>query len=146
MEALECDGSEEIMKSSLIAGVLVVLFGLAGVAQEKTQRKPAPKVDAEAKAAVVSANKAAVASTAKAPARDPYTVIGYLEKRDRVITIKSGPKGALYSVATKSGKVLFENVTAEQLRAQAPEIHQLIKTGVAGDARVRVSAILDARN
>jgi hypothetical protein len=125
------------MKSCFIAGLLVVLFGLTGVAQEKKQSESAPKANAEPKASAVSTNKTS--------ARETYTVIGYLEKRDRVITIKSGPKGAVYTVATKSGKVLFENVTAEQLRAQAPEIHQLIKTGVAsGDARVRVSAILDA--
>jgi len=68
-------------------------------------------------------------------------VIGHLEKRDRVITIKSGPKGAVYGVATKDGTVLFENLSAEQLKAQAPEIHELIKTGVAGDARVRKSNI-----
>jgi hypothetical protein len=65
------------------------------------------------------------------------TIIGYLEKRDRVITIKSGPKGPVYSVATKGGRVLFENLSADQLRAQAPELHEFIKTGVAGDARVR---------
>ena len=125
------------MKSCLIAGLLVVLFGLTGVAQEKKQSDSVPKAVAEPKASVVSTNKAA--------ARDSYTVIGYLEKRDRVVTIKSGPKGPVYTVATKDGKVLLEDVTAEQLRAQAPEIHQLIKTGVAsGDARVRVTAILDA--
>jgi lysophospholipid acyltransferase (LPLAT)-like uncharacterized protein len=125
------------MKRCLIAGLLVVLFGLTSVAQEKKQSDSAQKAGAESKASIVSTNKAA--------ARETYTVIGYLEKRDRVVTIKSGPKGAVYTVATKDGKVLLENVTAEQLRAQAPEIHQLIKTGVAsGDARVRVSAIRDA--
>jgi hypothetical protein len=124
------------MKSCLVASLLVVLFGLTGVAQEKTQRESAPKTSTEPKASVVSTNKTS--------ARETYTVIGYLEKRDRVITIKSGPKGAVYSVATKSGKVLLENVTAEQLRAQAPEIHQLIKTGYAGDARIKASAIRDA--
>ena len=124
------------MKSCFIAGWLVVLFGLTGVAQEKTQRESAPKTSAEPKAAAVS--------TTKAAERETYTVIGYLEKRDRVITIKSGPKGAVYTVATKAGKVLLENVTSEQLRAQAPEVHQLIKTGYAGDARVKSSAIRDA--
>jgi len=73
----------------------------------------------------------------KAKSGDQLTVIGYLEKRDRVITIKSGLKGPVYSVATKDGKVLFEHLSAEQLKAQAPEIHDLIKTGLAGDARVR---------
>jgi len=66
-----------------------------------------------------------------------YAVLGYLEKRDRVITIKAGPQGPVYSVATKAGKVLLENLSAEQLKAQAPELHELIKTGVAGDARIK---------
>jgi len=64
-------------------------------------------------------------------------VIGYLEKRDHVIAIKSGPQGPVYSVMTKDGKILFEDVSAEQLKAQAPEIHDLIKTGIAGDAKAR---------
>lgn len=72
---------------------------------------------------------------------DRYAVIGYLEKRDRVITIKAGPRGTIYSVAAKDGKVLFENLSAEQLKAQAPELHELIRTGVAGDARMRSSKI-----
>jgi hypothetical protein len=78
-----------------------------------------------------------------APAKtgDSYTVIGYLEKRDRVITIKSSPHGTVYSIATKDGKVLHENVSAEQLKAQAPEIYEVIKTGSANDASLRVSAI-----
>ena len=131
------------MKSCVIAGLLVVLLGLTSVAQDKTQGASSPKPAAEPKTSAEP--KSPVVSTNKAAARETYTVIGYLEKRDRVITIKSGSKGAIYTVATKSGKVLFENVTAEQLRAQAPEIHQLIKTGVAsGDARVKTSAILDS--
>jgi hypothetical protein len=67
----------------------------------------------------------------------PFKVIGYVEKRDRVITILSGPKGTVYSVATREGKVLFENRSLEELKAQAPDIHEFIKTSVAGDARVR---------
>jgi len=72
---------------------------------------------------------------------DRYAVIGYLEKRDRMITIKAGPRGVVYSVATKDGKVLFENVSAAQLKAQAPEIHELINTGVASDASLRSSKV-----
>jgi hypothetical protein len=80
---------------------------------------------------------------------DAFPVIGYLEKRDRTITIKAGPKGPLYSVKTSTGKVLFENISAEQLRAQAPDLGEFLKTAVAGspgaktDARLRVTA--DAR-
>ena len=69
--------------------------------------------------------------------KDAPQVIGYLEKRDRVITIKASEKGPVYSVATKEGKVLFENVSAEQLKAQAPEIHDLIKNAYATDASTK---------
>lgn len=75
------------------------------------------------------------------PDKEAYPVIGYLEKRNCVITIKSSPHGTVYSVSTKDGKVLHENVSAEQLKAQAPEIYEVIKTGNANDARLQVSAI-----
>ncbi len=118
------------MKRCICASLIVGLFALATASEE-----PAKKVSAPATPAGPPAPKASAVSK-KAEARESYVVIGYLEKRDRVITIKSGPRGPVYSVATRGGKVLFENVSAEQLKAQAPEIHQLIKTGVA-DGRVR---------
>jgi len=93
------------------------------------------------------------AQTAASPGSDKsrvdYRVIGYLEKRDRTIIIKGGPKGPLYSVKTATGKVLCENLSADLLRAQAPELSEFLKTAVAGtpgakaDARLRVTA--DAR-
>jgi hypothetical protein len=78
-----------------------------------------------------------------------YPVVGYLEKRGQTITIKAGPKGPLYSVKMADGKVLCENLSQEQLTAQAPELGEFLKTAMAGmpgvkmDARVRV--IGDAR-
>jgi len=84
------------------------------------------------------------ASAANPKAAADFPVIGYLEKRDRTITIKAGPKGPLYSIKTAGGKVLCENLSADQLRAQAPELHEFLKTAVAGnpgrkaDARVRI--------
>ena len=80
---------------------------------------------------------------ASKPAAD-YPVIGYIEKQGKVITIKAGPKGTLYSLKTTDGKVLSENLSAEQLRAQAPELHDFIKKAVVmgtGDARVRAPKI-----
>ena len=59
-------------------------------------------------------------------------VVGHLETRDKIVTIQSGPNGLLYLVKTKDGKVLHESLSEEQLKAQAPEIHELIKTSVAG--------------
>ena len=89
------------------------------------------KLSPEKAGAVKSNEQLAVSVT-----DDHYAVIGYLEKRDRVITIKAGPHGPIYCVATKEGKVLHQNLSAEQLKAQAPELHDLIKSGVANDARM----------
>jgi hypothetical protein len=73
-----------------------------------------------------------------------YPVICYLEQRDRTITVKAGPKGPVYCVKAASGKVLYDNVSLEQLSAQAPALGEFLKTAVAGapgakaDARVRI--------
>jgi hypothetical protein len=123
------------MKKLIYAGLILVVCGLAVFAQQ-TPKREVPQT-ANAPAAAVSSS----VSTNQTKADDQYIVIGYLEKRGRTITIKSGPHGPAYTVATKDGKVLFENVSAEQLKAQAPELHQLIKTGLANDARVGLSQV-----
>jgi hypothetical protein len=109
---------------------LIACCGLAGAlfAQEAILRASSAQ-----KTSSTPGSSAVAASNVTS--RDQYTVIGFLEKRDRVITIKSGPRGPVYSVATKDGKVLHENLSAENLKAQAPEIHDLIKTGMAADLR-----------
>jgi hypothetical protein len=118
--------------------VLVSVAGLAG-SQDKSSPSTQPKLAAPHEAQTA-------ASSDGAKAKVDYPVIGYLEKRDRTITIKAGPKGPLYSVKTAAGKVLCENLSAEQLRAQAPELSEFLRTAVAGtpgakaDARLRVMA------
>lgn len=119
------------MKKRVI--ILSAFFGCAALAlADDVKQGPASS------ASNVSAASATKAGTAD---KESYPVIGYLEKRNCVITIKSSPHGTVYSVATKEGKVLHENVSAEQLKAQAPEIYEVIKTGNANDASLRVSAI-----
>jgi hypothetical protein len=115
------------------------------LSQEKTsstmrvEQAPSPKTTAQA-------------ATNNSAAPD-FPIIGYIEKRDRTITIKAGPKGTIYSVKSADGKVLCNNVTLEQLRAQSPELHEFVKTAVAGnisngasaDARIRIVPIADGR-
>jgi len=80
-----------------------------------------------------------------------YPIIGHIEKRDRTITIKAGPKETIYSVISADGKVLCNNITLEQLRAQSPDLHEFVKTAVAGnisngasaDARIRIVPVRD---
>jgi hypothetical protein len=49
----------------------------------------------------------------------------------------------VYSVKAADGKTLFENVSAEQLRAQAPELHQFLKTALAAGSG-KSGVVIDA--
>jgi|SRR5215469_18701423 len=111
------------MKKRLIASL--ALLGCVALAfADDVKQVPAAKVPT------------ASTVTTSAKTEESYPVIGYLEKRDCVITIKASPRGTIYSIATKDGRILHENVSAEQLKAKAPELYQAIKTGLANDARV----------
>ena len=111
-----------------------VLIGLiaAALAQEKPAQSSSP-------------SKLASAQEKSAATTPDLRVVGYIEKRDRTITIKAGPKGPVYSVKTAEGKVLFENVSAEQLRAQAPELHEFIKGAMAAGSGGKKREKTDAR-
>jgi hypothetical protein len=124
------------MKMNLVVVVgALVLVGAAGLAlsQDKPSQGARRKLASphEAQATPPADNVKATAD---------YPVVGYLEKRDRTITIKAGPKGALYSVKTADGKFLCENLSAEQLRAQAPEIADFLKTAVATAGSAKAEA------
>ncbi len=119
---------------------LAVMFGAAFAvalfvaAEDKTDNKPA------------SATATKDAQSAQIQASINFLVLGYIETRGREITIKSGPKGRVYSVKTSDGKILCENASLEELRAKAPELHDFVKTGVAqGSAGTKKASVLDAR-
>jgi len=128
----------------VIAVGLVAMAGLA-LPQDKSRQGTSPKLTSPHES-----QTAAPARNLKAAADLP--VIGYIEKRDRTITIKAGPKGPLYSVKTADGKVLCENLSREQLSAQAPGLAEFLKTAIAGtpgakaDARVRITMDASVRD
>jgi hypothetical protein len=119
--------------------VLVAAAGLALSQDKATPQTSRPKLTSPHEAQPPASDK-----SVKAAADLP--VICYLEQRGRTITVKTGPKGPVYSVKTADGKVLYENVSLEQLSAQAPPLAEFLKTAVAGtprakaDARVRIKA------
>jgi len=96
------------------------------LAKDKILLKATPK------SAPIVAPATETSAAKKSPEVNRLPVIGHLETRDKIVTIQSGPNGLLYLVKTKDGKILHENLSEEQLKAQAPEIHELIKTSVAG--------------
>ena len=61
-----------------------------------------------------------------------FPVIVHLEKRNEVVTIMSGQEGLLYTVSTKDGRVLGQNLTRQQLQAKLPDIYNSLKKSYAG--------------
>lgn len=114
-------------RTLIFGGLALVLMAGMTLAQETRWRKPGTN-------AVVSPKAASGGVSTNRPVASAYPVVGYLEKRGQTITIKAGPKGPLYSVQNAEGKVVLENVTTEQLRAQAPELHEFIKSAMAGNS------------
>jgi hypothetical protein len=73
-------------------------------------------------------------------------IICHVEKRDKLITVKAGRNGLIYQVATKAGKILYRDLSENELQAKAPELYQFIKMAIVGDARPnKGGAFLDAR-
>ncbi len=106
------------------------------------QARKAPTLPAIASPApVATAQEKSASAVAESVVLIP---IVHLEMQDKLVTIQSGPEGLVYLVKAKDGKVLHENLSEEQLKAQAPEIHDLIKTAVAGNGS-RDNSFLDAR-
>jgi hypothetical protein len=124
----------------ILLGLTACVAALAIVYGQETPSKPPEKSQS-------SGTPAPQPQTTNVTTKSDFPVIGYIEKRGKTITIKAGPKGPLYSVKTTEGKVLFEDLSAEQLRAQAPELQEFLKSAVASDsgsldARVRVRPVV----
>jgi hypothetical protein len=116
---------------------LIAVAGLA-LSQEKSAAESRRKLAAPR-------DEQSTVAAAKTKAAADLPVICSIEKRDRIIIIKAGPKGAVYSVKTVGGKVLCEDLSQEQLRAQAPELGEFLKTAVAGTPGVVIDASLRTR-
>ena len=107
-----------------------------------SQDKAPPQTNRHKLASPHEAQSTAPGKSVKAATDLP--VICYLEQRGRTITVKAGPKGPVYSVKTADGKVLYDNVSLEQLSAQAPALGEFLKTAMASapgakaNARVRI--------
>ena len=137
--------------------LIAVAMPLAAFAEDKTvpedARRPAAqsteKIRSE-KVTLAPAKSETAGTNSSIDASCP--VICFIEKQDRTITVKAGPKGTVYSVKTRDGKALCENVSLDQLRAQAPELHDFIKSAIVlksdksekagkSDASLRIGAI-----
>ncbi|MDB9822292.1 hypothetical protein OAC89_01150 [Deltaproteobacteria bacterium] len=63
-------------------------------------------------------------------------VIGHLKTRDKLITIRLGSDGPLYTVKSHDGKVIAMDLPADELYAQFPELKDMVERGIAGWATI----------
>jgi hypothetical protein len=93
---------------------------------------PNRKPDERDKTKVVDQGKGQQSPAAK------DVVLGYLESRDRIVTLLRGTKGTIYTIKTKDGKTLATKLQEKDFQAQYPQLYDQIKYGVAGnDATLR---------
>jgi len=59
------------------------------------------------------------------------SVVAHLETRDKLITIRTGSEGPLYTVRTKGGTTLAIDLSSDQLLARFPFLHRMLEQGVA---------------
>ena len=108
-----------LTKRKLIGlGVLVIFIGVAMVDRSVSQQSEQNKVQ-------------------NAPA-GKYVVLGSLQSRDKIVTISQGPKGIVYTVQNKDGKILANRLKEKDLQAKYPAVYNQVKSGLAGnDATLR---------
>lgn len=58
-------------------------------------------------------------------------VVGHLKTREKVITIRSGRDGPLYTVKSEDGTVLAVDLSAEDLSAKFPKLKGVVEGGIA---------------
>ncbi len=63
---------------------------------------------------------------------DPV-VIGYIKQKSKIVTIKLGPAGILYTVSTEDGSVLAKDLPPRRLFVQFPELKKTVKNGIAAN-------------
>ena len=125
------------MKTRAIEALAAVLL-LGGTGCRVTETSSNERAAPEARAA------AADRTDQPGKARVDSPVIVHLERRDERITVSAGRGGPVYTVASRSGEVLWKELSEGELRAKAPELHQFLKSALAGQSAPG-QGILDAR-
>jgi len=127
--------SRSLLRGS-VAGVGLAVLLCAQVSLPH-HRKAAPSLPAKTAPPAVA--------PVKGPApTDALPVVGHLATRDRLITIEISPQGPRYTVRHKDGRVLHQSLSEKELQTRAPELHRLVKQGVATGAN-KGGAPTDAR-
>ena len=123
------------MLRATLATVLCVGGGLSLVAVAAgPTTQPAPS--AIPSAAVSAAPKPTTTAS-------KYPVIVHVVSRDKTVTVSSGPKGPVYSLALNDGgKVLLADASAEEFAKAQPELYRMFRNTLA--VKTDVSEVVPA--
>lgn len=129
--------SQRLLASVFLTITMIWLVGCSSKpSQDQTVARP--------NKSAASAAAAAVEPAAPADA-GPGTPIGSLRGRDHTVAFYSTPEGPRFTVSTVDGKVLGEQLSVEQLRAQLPKVYEEFKSSIAGPGGyLDASSSLDA--
>ena len=130
-------------RSKLALLIAVGFFCLTGCKEESTDTPTAVAPPAIAETKVDASEPEQSEPSAKTPANP---VIGHLEMKDKLITIRTGSAGPLYTVKSKDGKVLAEDLDPAELSAKFPELKDVVEQGVADGATMDHQPLIDLRS
>ena len=106
---------------SILFGLVVGIGFMMGLSQEENQ-----------------SDKPAISQSGE---RNEGAVICYLQSRNNIVTISSGPDGNVYTVRTKDGKTMAAKLNEADFQEKYPALYQQIKSSVAGnDATLRIDS------
>ena len=71
------------------------------------------------------------ALTRSAIPNETLPVIVHLQTRDEILTALAGPDGPVYTARTRDGRILAEQLSEQELQAQLPHLHRLLKSSYA---------------
>jgi len=66
-------------------------------------------------------------------------VIGQIRTKDKVLIIRSSAGGCHYTVKTKDGELLADDLNTMELETRFPELMDVVENGFAGDASLRTN-------
>jgi hypothetical protein len=124
-----------------ISNILPIFAAMACLPAVLVLAQPVQAPKANLRPSSVAPAKGKVVVPKESAEQDRLPVVVHLETRDRLITIKAGQHGRVYTVRDKAGRLIHRELPERDLQAKAPELYDWIKNALANgprlDARLR---------
>jgi len=118
------------MNQTMVAGLTVslIVLALGGCCQTRDTHQPRGQTAPVASAPPPALQARPVPNAAQ---HSDGPIVGHLKTRDKLITMRSGSDGPLYTVKSEDGTVLAVDLAGEDLSAKFPELKNVVERGIA---------------